>query len=441
MLTSPARPISGKVPKSTSPFVIMGLAALVLSLGGFGSWAVFVPIEGAVIVSGEVRAERRNQTIKSLDGGILKDLMVAEGDRISKGQTIAMLDDQEARAQLNRFEASLINLLAEQARLRAVRTGQDAPDFSDILERYPSDPRSQNSIEIQAIEFESRAQEIAAEQTVLSRRIDAVYQEIEGIRTETEAVSEQIALLEEELSDVEYLRQKELTLKRRTLELKRSLSRVRAEKGDLLSRLGQAEQRIAELQEQRTRIALRHRSESATRLSSITRELSELAEHIDAAHSLVARMTLRAPSDAIVVSVLNQTPGGVLKPGEEFIELLPLDQTQEIEAALSATDINSVTVGQKARLRFVIFQEKDVPQIDGVVSYISADSSIEPKSGRLEYKIRLKPTDQALSGIDQNVMLPGSPVEAFITTQPRTFSSYALEPLMANFDRTFRDTK
>lgn len=441
MRIDPSKPAAPKLPKATSPFILMGLVVLTMAIGGFGSWAVLVPIEGAVIVSGQVKAERRNQTVKSLDGGILQELLVTEGEQISKGQIIAQLDDREARAQLNRYEASLINLLAEQARLRAVRSVSDVLDFSALWDQFPNDPRSQASADIQRLEFESRRLEIATEKAVLNRRIDAVYQEIAGIRNETEAVGEQIDLLQEELADVEYLNRRELALKRRILELKRALSKARAEKGDLQSRLGQAEQRIAELHEQRSRITLRHRSEAATRLSSITREMSELSEQIEAANSLVSRMTLRAPSDAIVVSVLNQTPGGVLKPGEDFIELLPLDQAQEIEAVVPATDIDSVHLGQKARLRFLIFQEKDVPQMDGVVSYISADSSVDPQNGQLEYQIRLRPAALALSKINHNVMVPGSPVEAFITTPSRTFSSYALEPLLANFDRTFRDTK
>jgi HlyD family secretion protein len=439
---TPQTPSTTPAPSSSvSGYVALGLLILVIGLGGFGGWALLVPFEGAVIVSGQVKAERRNQIIKSLDGGILKELKIEEGDRLKKGQVIALLDDKEAGAQLNRFQASQVSLMAEQIRLTAERSSLTSPDFSSLKGQQDRDNRIQNSIAIQTSEFNSRKREITAEQNVLDRRISAVKREIEGIQTEAAAIAEQIALLDEELKDIQYLRKKKLARKGRILDIKRALSKAKAQQGERLSRLGQAEQRIAELQEQKNKITRHRQSEAATRLSAVTRELSELSEQINAATSLLARMTIRAPSDGIVVSVLNQTPGGVLKPGEDFIEILPLDQSQEIEAKLAATDIDTVKLGQKARLRFVIFPEKDVPTIDGEVSYISADSSFDRRTGQLEYQVRLRPTTESLASIDHDIMVPGSPVEAFITTRPRTFANYILEPLMANFEKTFRDTK
>ncbi len=436
-MTAPSS--KSKAPQSILWHSMLGILGLALGFGAFGYWAMFIPFEGAVILSGQVKAEKRNQLVQVLDGGILRDLAVSEGSNVKKGDILARLDDTEARTRRNRMLASKINLHAEIARLSAISTGANDIKVPELFKGRESEPAIRDALARQRAEFASRQREIKSEEAILDRRKAAVAQEQRGVEVELVSVREQLPLVADELSGMETLQRKKLARKDRLFSLRRSLSQMKAKEGELIAKLGQLDQRKSEIDTQKLKILHDARSKASKRLSAITRELAELAEQIAAAQDILNRTIIRAPSSGIVVIVSNQTPGGVLRPGESFIELLPLDQAQEIQAKLPATEVNNVRKGQQARLQFSAFAEQDLKPIPAKVSYVSADSEVDRQTGAILYQIRLQPDQAVLEDLKQKVMVPGSEVEIFITTPARTFAAYILEPLSNNLNRTFRD--
>lgn len=436
------------VPGSAKGPVMAGLAILIIWGGAFGAWAAWAPIDGAIISSGAFVATGQNKKLQHLEGGIVRDIIATEGALVDAGDTLVRLDTTASRARLQRLRYRHFRLLALRARLEAEATGRKQliwPDFEQLSEEreFIDDIKRR-----QRIEFKARRTRAQDELRVLQRESDGLHESIRGYESLTEATRKQMELFQEELEDKGRLLQRSLARKTEFLALARSRTRLSGELGQLLSRIGDARQRIARAEQQAAHLKSTLIQSAIEQLRATESEIDDIAEQIRAARDVVARSVIRAPVRGIVVKLNVHTSGGVIAPGAVILEMLPINEELVIEARVDPTNITHVQSGQQALVRLSALNQRTTPMIEGEVTYVSADavgdssspaSALAPGSpGSFVVRVALNDPELRVKAPDFQPT-PGMPADLFIKTGQRTFFDYLLKPVMDSFSRAFRE--
>lgn len=418
---------------------LAGYAAIALFAGGFGVWAATAPLKGAAIVSGVVAAAGKNQLVQHLEGGIISEIHVREGDKVAAGDPLFTMDDTRARATLNTRNKQWINLLARKARLEAQRDELENIVFSDRLKTLAAESGLSDVLDEQRAEFLARLARFKSEVVILNQRVATGEQAIVGFQSQKTALEEQSAVVSEEAGRKEDLLGKGLTNRSEYTALLRAQADLVGQTGAIASQMEQTRTQIAEAKEQLVRQQNQRVEESLTELNDVNAQIGEVEEALAAARDVLTRVVVRAPSDGYIVHITQNTPGSVVGPGEEMAQVLPTSSELIVEAQLRPSDIDIVRPGQAADLRFVALNMRTTPQVAGSVTYVSRDRLIDPKSGQPYFVARLHITDDLPPEVDREQIYPGMPVEAMISTGERTFFEYLAKPLTDSFNRAFRE--
>jgi HlyD family secretion protein len=415
--------------------VFAGLCTLAAVFGGFGAWAALAPLEGAVIAPATVMVAGQNKVVQHLEGGVVREILVAEGQRVVAGEAVLVLDGTASGSQVNRIKLQLAALQALEARAIAERDGADA-----IAVPAAAAPDTLGLIEDQRLEFAARLRKHRIERAVLERQIDAQQAAIAGHETQKTATRRQIALIREERVSFEGLLAKGLTRKSHVLALKRAEADLKGKDGQLLAAIAQARQSIAEIGQRVEQLKSARIEEASARLSEIGPQQSELAEQLRAAEEVSARVVVRAPASGTVMALTKHNPGAVIAPGQELMKIVPDGTGLIVAARLRPQDIDEVRVGQRARLQFAALDARGTPPVPAEVVYISADRLQDERSGEVYYLARLQISPEPLAGFDPATVGPGHAVEVFITTGRRSFLAYIAEPFMKTLSRSLRES-
>lgn len=420
--------------------VLAGFVTLAVGFGGFGAWAALAPLEGAVIASGKVAVHGRNKVVQHLEGGIVKEILVEEGQTVKAGDPVLVLDDTAARSGLNRLKAQLVTFEAIEARALAERDGKQMLEFPKALTALADNPEIAKIIDDQTTEFEARIEKQEAELTIFEQRIAAQEEAITGHQTQRREVAEQIELIGEEKAAFEILLAKKLATKSRVSELKRAEADLKGREGQLTAQIAQAKETIAELREQIERTRGTRIETAAGQLTEARLKRSELVEQIRAAEDVSARVVVRAPVSGRVMNLTKYNSGAVIAAGQEIMEIVPEETVLLVEAEVRPQDIDEVRIGQKARLSFAAFDQNETPPVPGEVSHVSADRLEDERTGEAYFLVRLAIAPGPTTGLDPSEIGPGQPVDVFITTGERTFVSYLVEPLTKSLRRAIRES-
>jgi len=419
--------------------VSLGVIALVLGFGGFGAWASVAPLEGAVIANGTVITLGRNKLIQHLEGGIIKRLLVADGDHVTKGQALAELDGTGALALRNRINAQLQTLAALEARSIAERDGAPEITFPPDLLAKSDDPGLASAIRDQQGEFKARFDRYTAETGILNEQINSLKQEIVGLEAQQTAVKLRLDLILETKSDLESLLQQSLVAKSRVQDLRSQEADLTGQSGQITSAIAKTNLDIAGKELEKLRLLNSRLEEANNSLSDTRGKQADLLEQLHTAEDSLDRTTVVAPDSGTVTTVAQLGPGSVISPGQRLMEIVPVQAGWLVEAHIRPQDIDDVRVGQGARLAFAALDQRETPQVDGTVSYIAADRTENERTGELYYLARLNISAAPLPGFDPTKVGAGQPVEVFITTGGRTFVQYLLEPLAHTVTRSMRE--
>jgi HlyD family secretion protein len=420
--------------------VLAGTVALAIGFGGFGAWAALAPLEGAVIAPGTVTASGRNKVVQHLEGGIVKEILVKEGDRVSSGDPVMMLDATGAESMRNRLRAQLNMLEALEARAVAERDGAGAIRFPEGLVRQKTSPEVAKIIEDQEAEFRARLEKHDAELGILSQQIAARDEEIAGLQAQKEAVAIQLELIQEEKGDSEGLLKKGLTTKTKVMELRRAEAELIGQQGQLTAGIAKAKQAIAETEQEIERLKVARLEEAVARLSEVRLQRSDMLERMRTAQDALDRIMVRAPVSGTVINLTKYNRGAVITPGQEVMEIVPESADLIVEAHVRPQDIDDVRIGQAARLNFAALDQRQTPPVPGEVMHVSADRLENKRTGEVYYLARLKISSEPLPGFDPQKVGPGQPVDVFITTGERTFIAYLTEPITNTFRRALRES-
>jgi HlyD family secretion protein len=419
--------------------LLMGSVAMVVLIGGIGGWAMGTNLSGAVIAPGALVVESNVKKVQHLSGGVVGELLVRDGDRVREGQVVLRLDDTITRSNLTVVTKALDELAARKARLVAERDGAVAIRFPAELTRRADNAEIAHIIVGEQRLFESRREARAGQQAQLRQRIAQLGEEINGLNAQLKAKGEEIVLIARELVGVRDLWKKNLVQLPRLTGLERDSARVNGEQAQLTAAIAQARGKIAEINLQIIQIEQDLISEVAKDMREIDAKQGELIERKVTAEDNLKRIDLRAPQDGVVHQMSVHTVGGVIAPGDVVMLVVPGDETLAVEARAAPQDIDQLRLGQGAVMRFSAFNQRTTPEINGTVSRISADVSTDTRTGQPFYTLRVNLPAAEVARLGGARLVPGMPVETFLSTEDRSVLSYLIKPLRDQVARAFRE--
>ncbi len=429
----PRRPPVGR-------FVIAGSLVIVLFVGGFGAWAGLAPLASAALATGTVRAETNRKTVQHLEGGIIAELLVHEGDMVTAGQVLVRLDTTAAhsRHQALRHQRDLLE--ATRSRVLAAQGHADRVVFPPDLESRRHEPRIATLLANQEQIFSTRRQSYEGQRDILLKQTDQLRSQIEGMEAQIASADRQMALIAREQKTVAGLVKKGLEREPRLLELQRRAAALEGSRAESRSGIARAEQAIGEAQLKILALDNEASEKLAAELEKVQADLAKTEEELTAAADVLRRRDILAPISGTVVNMMFFTPGGVIAPGTPVLDIVPSDDRLLIEAQISPLDIDVVRPGLLAEVRFSAYKARTTPVLDGRLTQVSADRFIDERQGFPYYKALIEVDAQELADLEHPVELySGMPAEVMIKTGERTFFEYLVQPVRDSFGRAFHE--
>ena len=420
---------------------VAGIVVVALFLGGFGAWSTMAPLSSAAVASGVVSPDGSRRTVQHLEGGIIREILVRDGDRVDAGQRLVVLEDVAARAERDMRENRFYSLAAVEARLVAELNQVGTVDFPvELLMAAETDMDLAATLADQRTHFETRAASFANRTGILEARIAALREEIAGLEVQISSQERQLALIDEEIAGVQQLVDQGLERRPRLLALQRSQAEIDGSIGANVAAIARAEQVIGETQLQVLDLESNLREEVAGSLANLRAEIATIEEELRTREDVLARTLVTAPVSGTIVGLQFYTVGGVVRPGDPILDIVPEEDELIIDARLTPTDIDSVSPGQSAEVHLTAYAQRNMPRLTGQVLDVSADRLVDETTGEPFFRARVEVTQEALAELGDDVVLsPGMPVEVMIATGEQTVLSYVAGPLLRSFNRAFRE--
>ena len=422
---------------STTGPMTLGLIALLVLVGGFGTWAVMAQITGAVITSSQIEVNRNRQVIQHPDGGVVDVILVQEGDAVVKGDTLIRLDASLLKSELAVVEGQLFEIIAPRGRLEAERDGETALTFNPLLSDVPQGP---SLIAGQTRLFDARLESNMRAIEQLQQQRAQISSQISGIAAQQTALATQSDLIQQELTDQQTLLRQQLIQASRVLALQRQEANLLGRVGELTASAAQAAERRTEIEIQILTLASTRREEAITRLRDLQYNELELSERSRTLRQRLGRLDLRAPVSGIVYGMQVFAEQSVISGAEPVMFLVPQDRPLVIATKVQPTDIDQIHLGQDVTLRFSAFDQRRTPELMGTVTLVSADIFLDDSTQVSYYQAQVQLNEGEAEKLPEDmVLIPGMPVEAFVRTADRSPMDYLLKPLAEYFAKAFRE--
>jgi len=407
---------------------------------GLGIWSVLAPLSSAAIASGVVETEANRKTIQHLEGGIVRRILVRNGDAVSAGQVLIKLDDTKPRSERDSLRGQLWDAEARQARLTAEQDGSDHVAFPpDLVEQAGNYRVIRDILDGQQNIFDARRQVMQSEIVITQQKIKEVLEEIAGLSAQKASLVERNTISHQELETVSMLTEKGLERRSRALVLAREKADIGGQIGEVSARISRAHQVISESQSYIVKLRSDRLNEVALTLRDTENQLAQLRERLNAIDDQLARTEIRAPDDGVIMDLRVHTTGGVIGAGEPLADLVPDAGALVVAARVKPEDIAQVHAGLEAQVHLIPYNQRRVPLLKGTVSYVSADHLVDRQTGHSYYAATIRVTDERLGRMPGVEMVPGMPVRAMIETGTSSVALYALRPLIDSFNTAFRE--
>ena len=427
----PARP-------GTAAPMALGIVAIIVFFGIFAAWSILAPLSEAAIAPGTIRVEGQRRTIQHLEGGILREIMVRDGDRIVAGQVLARLDDIQSGTTTETLRSQRWALAAQAARLDAelAHAGQVAfPD--DVLSADHA--RARDAVAGQRAVFESRVASLISQIQVQQARIDQQNAVIASARGQQRAQEQQLVLIRREEDLTQTLVRQGLQRLPTLLALQRSAAALEGQAADLAGQVERAEGAIAEARSTIRQIEDARQQEVAAELRDVRARLAEAEERLRAAEDVGLRREILAPEDGTVLNLRLFTVGAVLRAGDPLIDLVPTRDRLVAEVNVQPFDIDVVHTGLQAEVRLPAFRQRLVPYLHGHVIFVASDVSTDERTHQSYFRAHILIDRDQLERLPHVHLMPGMPVEAMIQIGERSFLRYITQPIRDSFARAFRE--
>jgi HlyD family type I secretion membrane fusion protein len=428
---------------NTNPnkLILAGVLIILFFFGGLGAWSAFFPFQGAVIASGTVKVSNEKKTVQHLEGGIVDEILVQEGDRVDKGQVLIRLKSSRVNASVALLQGRLWAKKAEAARLEAESTMDKRIDWPESLLGATDLPEVRQVMEKQQAIFDSRRKDLEGKISLHYSQIEQLKEQIEGIQEELAAQKDIILALKEELSAKEKLLQGKYIDKAAILELRRMLAERKGREGRLKQNIAEAGQRIEELKLRIVDLRNSYREKAVSRLSEVSDLIFELREQLRPQVDAQERLEITAPIAGEVMNLrIHSEDSGVIQAGQPILDIVPGQAKLVVEARVRLQDITDVKRGQPTKVQLSAFNRRSTPPVPGEVVYVSADQVTEETGrGAMSYYLAHVRVDQKRLAETGAYLSPGMPAVCYITTEERTVLGYLLEPILGIVDQAMRE--
>ncbi|EEE37654.1 type I secretion membrane fusion protein, HlyD family [Rhodobacteraceae bacterium KLH11] len=419
----------------------IGLLALLLLVGGFGTWSVVANISGAIIASGRIEVDQNRQVVQHPDGGVVAAILVKEGDLVREGQTLIRLDPSELQTELAITESQLFETLARHGRLEAERDGQSTIEFDQLLlDRAAQNPDVADLIAGQQRLFMARGASTKNEIAQLEKRKGQIGNQVEGVVAQQAAIRRQLELIVLELGDQQQLLDKGLAQVSRVLALQREEAGLLGQMGNLDGMKAQAEGQITEIGIEILKLDTTRRENAISELRDLRVRELELREQRIALMNQLSRLDIKSPVSGVVHGLQVFALQSVIRPADPVTFIIPQDRPLVINARVEAVHVDKLNLDQDVTLRFSALDQRETPELLGKVVTISADAFDDENTQQSFYRVDIILKNGEIDRLPEGtVLIPGMPVEAFIKTADRSPIVFLVKPLADYFTKAFRE--
>jgi protease secretion system membrane fusion protein len=409
----------------------IGLWALAIGFGGFLIWATVAPLDEGVPSQGLVSISTKRKAVQHQTGGIVKEVLVQEGDHVKEGQVLIKLDDAAARANYESIRQEYFSLRAMQGRLIAEQTGQSKITFNpELLAAAEKDPLIRNQVTTQQQLFESRRSGLRADLQGVEESVRGQESLLRSYREMLPSRKTQLQLINDELSHTRELVTEGYIPRNRQLELERMVADANGSIAELLGNIARTQNAVAELRQRGVSTLQAYRKEVEGQLSDTTRQVQGDESKYRALIDDLNRIELRSPATGQVVGLSVQTVGGVIQPGQKVMDIVPENELLLIETKVAPNLIDRVHAGLPVDIRFNTFSNSPVLLVEGKVVSVSGDLLTDANGNNPYYLTRVSVTPEGYKELGNRVLQPGMPVEVVLRTGERTMLAYLMHPLI-----------
>lgn len=433
-------PRQANFPTSYRGTILIGWMVILASFGGLATWSAVAPLSTAAIASGTVVVDSFRKSVQHLQGGIIQDILVRDGQRVEAGDVLLRLDPTQTRALSQMLHAQVDLSRAEQARMLTEREGGETIRFPvEMLNRARIDPELAETIAGQQRLFDARRESLIGQTSILRNRIAQSLDQIAGMEIQEKAKLRQSALLDQELKGLKELANRGNAPTNKVLQYRREVEVLIAERGEILARIASVHQSIGEAELQIAQARKTFLEQVETDLRTTQAKLLESSERLHATIAELNRMEVRAPESGIVVDMAAHTVDGVISPGSRILDIVPQNDHLVIDAQIRPADIDGIQVGMPSEIRFPAFNQRTTPMIDGQVKTVSADRLVDPKTNQPYFNVRVLVDDKSKESVSGLNIIPGMPAEVVIKKGERTLLSYLTQPMTDTIVRAMRE--
>ncbi len=424
-------------PRTRLPMMVGIVVVLVFVVGLLG-WASFAPLAEAAIAPGLVKVEGTRRTIQHFEGGIVREILVRDGDAVRAGQVLVRLEQPNASQQTETLRSQRWALLAQDARLVAELAGRRDIAFPPEL-LSATNPRAAEFVTGQRALFETRLVALDSQLNVLQSRIDQHRATIASSEAQAEAQRRMLVLLRAEESNTQILLRQGLARLPQLLALQRQVASTEGNIADIAGQITRSRAQIEESEREMQRIQDQRTQEVSTELREVRVKLAETEERLRAAEDVSKRLDITAPEDGTVLNLKVFTTGAVVRAGDPVMELVPARDRLIAEVNVQPNDIESIYPGLRAEIRLPAFKQRIVPYLHGHVTFVAGDITEDERRNTAYYRAHIEIDQDQLRNLEGVQLRPGMSVEALIQTGSRSFARYLLQPVFDSFHRSFRE--
>ncbi|MBW3507133.1 HlyD family type I secretion periplasmic adaptor subunit [Pseudomonas sp. NKUCC02_KPG] len=400
---------------------------------GFLGWAALAPLDKGVAVSGKVMVSGHRKVVQHPSGGIVERIDVRDGDKVDAGQVLIRLKETPLLGQAQSLRSQFYGSLASEARLNAERDGAASVNFPVELTALATEPEVASNLVLQRQLFDSRRQALLLDQQGVDESIAGAEAQLRGVReSQTSKVLQRTALAEQ-LQGLRELAREGYIPRNRLLDSERVYAQVLGSISEDYGRIGQLQRQVLEMRLKIRQLAEEYQKEVRTQLADTRVRTEDLRNRLASAEFELANSQLRAPVAGIVVGLDVFTEGGVIKPGQALMEIVPQGEPLLVEARVPVELADKVHPGLPVELMFSAFSQSTTPRVAGEVTLVSADRQVDERTDEPYYTLRAQVSDAGMAQLAGLQIRPGMPVEAFVRTGERSMLNYLFKPLL---DRT-----
>jgi HlyD family type I secretion membrane fusion protein len=416
----------------------VGWIIVAIFFGVFGTWVAIAPLRGAVVANGVVKVDGNRKSVQHLEGGIVKELRVKEGDKVAAGDVVMVLDESQARTEHEVLARDLIVLRATEERLRAELAHRSQMTFPEVLKASGDDRYVKEVWDAQVHQMEVRLAALDGQRQVIKEKIAQLESQIVGLEAQIKAYTAQVGSIKDERASLLPLMERGLVARPRVLQLERTADGLDGQIADAGANIAKARQAIAEQLQQTAQLDNDRMTDVAKDLRDTQAKLLEVIPKLMHARSVLDRIEIRSPYTGRVVGLSVFSVGGVINRGDKIMDVVPDRESLVVEAQVAVEDISQVHPDMRAEVHLTAYKQRTIPIVHGDVIQVSADRLTDPKTNNPYFVALVRVDENELADLPHIRLYPGMPATVMIPTVERTALDYLIGPLVMSFNHAFR---